>query len=430
MAPILSRLSSLGGGGIGGFSFGKKQVASGAAAAVIYATGGTKTFSSSYTIHTFTSSGDFTVSEGSGNVEYLVVAGGGAGGHDVGGGGGAGGFRTNVSGHPLASPSPFPVSPGPYAVTVGAGGVATPGVPTPAATNGGNSVFSTITSTGGGGGGNYNGGYGLPGGSGGGGSSYTGSYPGGTGNSPPTSPPQGNPGGAGSGAGTSGQGGGGGGAGGSGPGGGSGSSGFTPGGVGSPISITGTAVTYAAGGRGGGDTAPGPAAGNPGTGDGGDGAGTVGPSGSNGGSGIVIIRYSTSVAVQYRYWRIYKTDGAVGGPWTNEVQWTLQGSATYYQGSNYQNWTGSGLNSFNAAAVTDGNTGGNAFHTDTAGVGSYALLDLGAGNAKYFNKVEFWMASSGVTSTWNIQASNDLSSWTTFYTGLNVYSYTNISVTW
>jgi hypothetical protein len=164
------------------------------------ATGGTITTAAGKTIHTFTSSGTFEVaSGGAGDVEYLVVAGGGAGGRDVGGGGGAGGFRTNVSGHPLASPSPFPVSSGSYVVTVGAGGVATPGIPTPAATNGGNSVFSTITSTGGGGGGNYNGGSGLPGGSGGGGSSYSGSFPAGTGNSPPTSPPQGNPGGAGNG---------------------------------------------------------------------------------------------------------------------------------------------------------------------------------------------------------------------------------------
>ena len=255
------------------------------------ATGGTITTADGKIIHIFTSSGAFEVIGGSREVEYLVVAGGGAGGRDVGGGGGAGGFRTNVSGHPLASPSPFPVSSGSYVVTVGAGGVATPGVPTPAATNGGDSVFSTITSAGGGGGGNYNGGSGRPGGSGGGGSSYSGAYPGGNGNDPPTSPSQGNDGGGGGPGGPSGHGGGGGGAGGPGPVGAPGpASGFTPGGVGSSISISGSPVTYAAGGRGGGDAAPGPVAGSPGTGNGGDASGIT-PTGSNGGSGIVIIAY-------------------------------------------------------------------------------------------------------------------------------------------
>ena len=54
------------------------------------ATGGTITFITGYTIHTFTSSGNFVVTSG-GEVEYLVVAGGGGGGADRGGGGGGGG---------------------------------------------------------------------------------------------------------------------------------------------------------------------------------------------------------------------------------------------------------------------------------------------------------------------------------------------------
>ena len=76
-----------------------------------------------YRAHIFTSSGTFTVTDSAlTSVQYLVVAGGGGGGgHNSGGGAGAGGFRTNVPGHPLAG-SPFPISPGPYTVTVGAGG--------------------------------------------------------------------------------------------------------------------------------------------------------------------------------------------------------------------------------------------------------------------------------------------------------------------
>jgi hypothetical protein len=86
-------------------------------------------------------------------VEYLVVGGGGGGGDTWGksGGGGAGGYRTETG---------FAVSSGiNITVTVGAGGAA--------ASNGSDSVFSTITSTGGGGGGTVSG-SGGDGGSGGG----------------------------------------------------------------------------------------------------------------------------------------------------------------------------------------------------------------------------------------------------------------------
>jgi hypothetical protein len=70
-----------------------------------------------YRAHVFTSTGTFTVTAPGSygdTVEYLVVAGGGGGGGgDHCGGGGAGGYRTDTG---------IPVSPGPYAVTVGAGG--------------------------------------------------------------------------------------------------------------------------------------------------------------------------------------------------------------------------------------------------------------------------------------------------------------------
>ena len=116
------------------------------------AAGGTVTSytsgSTTYKVHTFLSSGTFTVSAGSAQVEYLVVAGGGGGGghmdggwyNDPGGGGGAGGMLTGT----------LSVTPGSYTVTVGAGGTSRS---TAVATNGGNSVFATVTATGGGGGG-------------------------------------------------------------------------------------------------------------------------------------------------------------------------------------------------------------------------------------------------------------------------------------
>ena len=153
------------------------------------ATGGntvTSTFAEgglNYKAHIFTSSGAFNVTElGTlGNtVEYLVIAGGGGGGSEGstrGGGGGAGGYRTSV-------PSPigpgnhttsvaYPVSVSPYTVTIGGGGA---GNSNGQGSDGVNSVFGSITSSGGGGGGQGSqnsppANEGRPGGSGGGGGS-------------------------------------------------------------------------------------------------------------------------------------------------------------------------------------------------------------------------------------------------------------------
>ena len=155
----------------------------------ITATGGDTTLTiTGYKVHIFTTTGasTFVVSSGNGPVEYLVVAGGGSGAAQYGGGGGAGGLRTNLAGHPKAGET-FPVTPGTYPVTVGAGGVfATP--PGMFGQNGANSSFGPIVATAGGGGGgpgldppsstfqapwypNTNGG---PGGSGGGSAGRTG----------------------------------------------------------------------------------------------------------------------------------------------------------------------------------------------------------------------------------------------------------------
>lgn len=233
------------------------------------------------------------------DVEYLVIGGGGggAGGTAGGGGGGAGGYRTGTG---------LSLTPGTaYSITVGAGGTGNPtsdGV-SASTTDGGNSVFSTITATGGGGG---QGGHasspwagpGRDGGSGGGGR-YGGA--GGSGNTPSTTPSQGNDGGASTSAGSRG-GGGGGGAGGAGADGTSGTGGA--GGAGLASSITGSSVVRASGGAGGntgsntvaattggggaGGTSGNSTAGTANTGGGGGGNGS-GAGGKDGGSGVVII---------------------------------------------------------------------------------------------------------------------------------------------
>ena len=293
----------------------------------VTATGGTITTSGDFKIHTFTGPGTFAVScagnlSGGNKVDYLVVGGGAGGGGGLGGGGGAGGYRespgTETGSYtvsPLgASPAVALVVPATsYPITVGAGGAGrtSPGA---AGTNGGPSVFSSITSTGGGGGGTVatppkN--SGADGGSGGGGGGQNPETNAGSGNNPPTTPPQGNNGGvANPGPGYFGGGGGG-----------AlevGRPGIPPaspaigvGGAGATSSINGTPTARAGGGAGAGD---GPAkaggaggggaggafpegtgtAGTANTGGGGGGGGGGGPTGGDGGaggSGIVIIRY-------------------------------------------------------------------------------------------------------------------------------------------
>jgi len=246
------------------------------------ATGGTKTTSGAYTIHTFLSSGTFTP-DFAGEVEYLVIAGGGSGasGNDYfGGGGGAGGYLTAAG---------FAVAATGLTVTIGAGGAGGDNT----GTNGSNSVFSTITAIGGGTG--Y-----AAGGSGGGGREATAAGSGTSG--------QGNDGGSGGG-GSSDATGGGGGSGAIGGAGGGGASGA--GGAGTSSSITGSAVTRAGGGGGGSYTGSQGAGGSGGggagagggvnTGTGGSGTANTGSGGGGsagvagaGGSGVVIIRYRTA----------------------------------------------------------------------------------------------------------------------------------------
>ena len=276
--------------------------------AFIAATGGTvTTVCTNFKVHTFTGPGTFCVSNagngaGANTVDYLVVAGGGGGGatenagNNRGGGAGAGGYRESsgaASGAYSASPlgacvAALPVSVQGYPITVGAGG---PGAYGSGATNGADSIFSTITSAGGGKGAECSPAPTQVAGAGGsgGGSAARGTFA--AGNTPPVSPPQGNDGAASTG--FNGTGGGGGGA--------AAAGGTGSGGNGAASSITGTPTTRAGGGG-----APGSGPGAGGSGGGGDANGGAGvansggggaanygssAAGGSGGSGVVIIRY-------------------------------------------------------------------------------------------------------------------------------------------
>ena len=138
-----------------------------------------------YAYHTFTRSSvdqTFQILSGTGYIKVLVVAGGGGGGMDMGGGGGGGGVL--YSSYYVEPSSPIPV----YVGRGGQGGKAGNSLGTgsvhqftslASATNGGNSIFGTLTAIGGGyGGSSYfdytpNNGYGNSGGSGGGASGYS-----------------------------------------------------------------------------------------------------------------------------------------------------------------------------------------------------------------------------------------------------------------
>ena len=236
----------------------------------------------------------YTIPTGVSSVWYLVVAGGAGGGLASGGGGGAGGLLNGT----------LTVTPGAL-VKIGVGLGGTAGTTSAAGGNGGDSNFSSVDATGGGGGGSLTiSPDGQNGGSGGGAAHTSITYGTGVGG-------QGNNGGKGSTLTPQYPGGGGGGAGGVGA---DASSYGGNGGIGLPISITGTSVYYAGGGGGGAENNY--AGGNGGSGGGGQGYGsdTPGDSGTNGlggggggggynsvkqpggsgGTGVVIISYTVT----------------------------------------------------------------------------------------------------------------------------------------
>ena len=269
--------------------------------AYITASGGTETTDGDYKIHTFTGNGTLTVTctgnpGGGTTADWLVVAGGGgtASASPSGftnGGAGAGGLVYQSGQSSLAT------SPGSYPITIGAGGagVGNPGI----ANDGSDTTFNSLTGKGGGGAGSHaapseNG---RDGGSGGGGATAPGpsgaSRTGGSATQPSQPGVSGSAGFGNAGGGFSnvggcpGRGGGGGGAGGAGV----TASGSTAqaGGAGKAYSISGSSLTYAAGGYGGGSGSP-SASSTANRGDGANG-GEYNTGSRSGGSGVVVIRY-------------------------------------------------------------------------------------------------------------------------------------------
>ena len=137
--------------------------------------------------HIFKQSANFVVPTQLTNVDFLVVAGGGQGGRWYrGGGGGAGGLRSSIVNTGGASgssvESKLTMTAATHVITVGAGGTsAQANNSTPGANGGDSSIGTQVVSTGGGGGGSWNGGVGQSGGSGGGACSSSSATSGGAG---------------------------------------------------------------------------------------------------------------------------------------------------------------------------------------------------------------------------------------------------------
>lgn len=77
----------------------------------------------------------------------------------------------------------------------------------------------------------------------------------------------------------------------------------------------------------------------------------------------------------------------------------------------------SGLISFTAASCVDDNTGTNAWHTDSSTAGAWLKMDLGSGNAKDYVKARIYAQTSGYAGSYNIQYSDNDSTYLNAATG-------------
>jgi hypothetical protein len=431
----------------------------------------------------FTSSGSF-IPTFNGTVEVLVVAGGGGGGMDMGGGGGGGGVLSSTA---------YSVTAGnPITVTVGAGGNGAPAAGTNGqpsghqytipATNGGNSVFGSLTAIGGGFGGSSYRGYtpgiaGGNGGSGGGASGYNdnaGTFYGGTGTAG-----QGNRGGNSTQAYYSGGGGGAGGAGADstnqpnggpgilnkilGPGfywgGGGGGSAYSAstggnggigGGGGGAIGTTTGGAGYSNGSPGGGGApnswgnSPG---GNGGRNTGGGGGGgshyNANNKGGDGGSGIVIVRFSSSLgtAIATNGNVVNNTNGLVmyydmnnpqrswkGKPTTNVLVDTDNLATGNWGYTLFGNWPATGATA-NAAIAPDGTQ--TATRLSASGYSRFQRYAVSANQTYTFS---MWVKNFNMTGGIGLQLATGLNgslvAYGSYYTSVSLtadwarYSYT------
>lgn len=118
----------------------------------------------------------------------------------------------------------------------------------------------------------------------------------------------------------------------------------------------------------------------------------------------------------HRYWRALKTGSPGAGNFHSEVVLKDGGGTSLTITAGMLSQTG--LENFTAANMVDGNLTNQGFSTDTVAADSFLKIDFGAGAAKDVHTWIFYV-NNAVVAIWNIQYSDDNSSWSTVFTGLD-----------
>lgn len=119
---------------------------------------------------------------------------------------------------------------------------------------------------------------------------------------------------------------------------------------------------------------------------------------------------------KHRYWRVYKTNSALGGFYHNELE--VFENATDVTPTATANYSQSGLNFISFSNIYDNNLATPSFYTDSAGIGSTFTIDFGAGNEYNLTKWRFYV-NGNVTAIWDVEYSDDGITWTTAAVGLD-----------
>lgn len=80
-------------------------------------------------------------------------------------------------------------------------------------------------------------------------------------------------------------------------------------------------------------------------------------------------------------------------------------------------FTQSGLTAFQPASIADGDATTNGWHTDSASAGAWLQIDLGSGNQRAIVQANIYAAYGGYAGNYNVQYSDNASSWSTAYSG-------------
>lgn len=128
------------------------------------------------------------------------------------------------------------------------------------------------------------------------------------------------------------------------------------------------------------------------------------------------------------------TGGATGTTHNLSSDATAPALGTYYRNKTLLwgrgSWSHSGLSGFTAAKINDGDLASNAFYGDSAPVGAYLLFDAGAVSTRAFTSVRWTNAGTTTNPRYDIQYSDDGSSWTTVVSQWQANASASCEVSW